>query len=381
MKTDEAPRPAESVAVEVGSPMVFGPRTSAWEGHGVRRTWAGPSAGADLADEILAGLAEHGDGPGAIALGALSFRPDAPALFVQPELVARRPVTVPVTGAPSRTLTRSDVLGAAGYEERVRAVLARMALEPDLHKVVLGRWLELAADPPWTSTDIVEGLAANAGLARLFAVPDPTRADRMLVGASPELLVSRRGRSVRSLPLAGSVARSEDPDTDAARGRELLESAKDLVEHRYVVTAIDAALRPLCSELVVSSPDLIRTDTMWHLATRVSGWLDPSRGAPPSALHLAQLLHPTPAVCGTPEARARQLIDELEEDRGAMTGAVGWTDAGGDGTFAVTIRAGLLDQGRLSLFAGAGIIRGSDPVREGLETEAKLQTMLRGVGQ
>jgi isochorismate synthase len=99
-----------------------------------------------------------------------------------------------------------------------------------------------------------------------------------------------------------------------------------------------------------------------------------------SALHLAQLLQPTPAVGGVPRSAALDVIAQLESDRGPLTGAVGWVDGSGDGEFAVTIRAGVLDGERLRLYAGAGIVAGSDPESELRETGAKLATMLKAVG-
>ena len=101
----------------------------------------------------------------------------------------------------------------------------------------------------------------------------------------------------------------------------------------------------------------------------------------PSALRLAQLLHPTPAVGGVPTAAASEVIADLEGDlRDWFAGCVGWVDAEGNGEFAITIRAAVIDGPRLRLFAGAGIVAGSDPALEVRETGAKLATMARVTG-
>ena len=135
---------------------------------------------------------------------------------------------------------------------------------------------------------------------------DEKENSKTLIGASPELLVSRNGMQVISNPLAGSRPRSEDPVEDKRRAEELLSSPKDLHEHAVVVEAVAAALRPYCHTLhVPEKPSVIHSEAMWHLSTEVKGELkDPNT----SSLQLAIALHPTPAVCGTPMEKAREAI-------------------------------------------------------------------------
>ncbi|GAA3441680.1 isochorismate synthase [Planomonospora venezuelensis] len=259
------------------------------------------------------------------------------------------------------------------YAKAVRLALERMDAGL-LEKVVLARTLELTSDRPIDLLDLIRPLV---GRDRSFAAPLP--GGRTLIGASPELLVSRRGRSVVSNPLAGSAARSTDPAEDRRRATALTSSAKDLYEHRLVVESVADALAPYCAELdVPAAPELTATGTMWHLSTHVTGVL---RDPDTSVLTLAAALHPTPAVCGTPRAEARRVIGELEPfDRGFYTGMVGWADAAGDGEWAVTIRCAEVAERVLRLYAGAGIVTGSDPERELAETTAKFRTMLHALG-
>jgi isochorismate synthase len=189
------------------------------------------------------------------------------------------------------------------------------------------------------------------------------------VGASPELLVARDGTTISSKPLAGTAARAADPD-----GARLLASAKDHAEHAFVADAVRATLEPHCGTLDVGAPHLLGTSTVWHLATDVRGTVRPDG---PTALELAALLHPTPAVCGTPRAQARAAIAELEPfDRGLYTGTVGWVDANGDGQWAVALRCAEVEGARARLFAGAGIVAASDPDEELAETDAKMLGLL-----
>ena len=226
----------------------------------------------------------------------------------------------------------------------------------------------------------MRALAARNAAAYVFAADlSAGRGERTLFGASPELLVSRTDRNVVSHPLAGSFPRSNDPAEDQRRAEALQGSAKDRHEHALVVEAIADVLTDYCSELAVPPvPELVPTGTMWHLGTRITGRLaDPGI----TALDLAVALHPTPAVCGVPPDRARAAIAELEGfQRGFYAGAVGWCDAAGDGTWVVAIRCAELSAQGLRLYAGAGIVAGSDPDAELAETEAKFGTMLVVLG-
>ncbi|WP_449065226.1 isochorismate synthase [Planomonospora algeriensis] len=311
-----------------------------------------------------------------VAAGTIGF--DGAAHLIVPAAATWSGPLEPVAATPRGGWRVRPVPAPEDYRKAVRRaveIFEDAAGDPDgLRKVVLARTLELDGDGP---VDLRELLRPLAGRDLSFAAPLP--GGRTLIGASPELLVSRRGRSVLSNPLAGSAARSADPAEDRRRAEALTASAKDLYEHRLVVEAVADALQPYCAQLEVPyTPELTSTETMWHLSTRVTGVLrDP--GTP--SLALAAALHPTPAVCGTPRAEARRVIGELEPfDRGAYTGLVGWTDAAGDGEWAVTIRCAEVAERTLRLFAGAGIVPGSDPERELAETSAKFRTMLLALG-
>lgn len=244
-----------------------------------------------------------------------------------------------------------------------------------LKKVVLSRSLTL--DARLDLAALLRRLAGRNLLGYTFAIDlaDAPGQRRTLIGASPELLLARYGRQVVSHPLAGSIPRSADAAEDQRRAEGLLRSGKDRHEHALVVDAVAAALRPFCRQLQVpTAPTLLATPTMWHLGTEVRGELaDPAT----TALTLALALHPTPAVCGHPTAGARDFIAEVEGfDRRFFAGLVGWCDAAGDGEWAVTLRCAEVGEHSATLYAGAGIVAGSEPALELLETSAKLRTML-----
>ncbi|CAN5570245.1 isochorismate synthase [soil metagenome] len=361
-------------AAAPGGPLVFTGSTP-FIATATRMTVASEAVDADWADDVVRLLR-----PRERALLSLAFDVDGPAVahLVTPTPVhddppPRRtpePVRHHVTAVPTE----------ARYADQVRLALGRIAAG-DLHKVVLGRCLDVVSSPPMTPDDVVSRLLASRPGRFVFGLPvSAHRHGAWLVGASPELLVRRTGHLVANTPLAGSIPRSPDPTEDRRRAAALQESTKDRAEHAYVVQAILASLRTVCTDVEAApEPHLTSTDTLWHLATPIRGRLrDPGRT---SALHLARLLHPTPAVGGVPTPAALGAIAELEGDlRGPLAGAVGWVDADGDGELAVAIRAGVLMGERLRLFAGAGIVAGSDPDSEVRENGAKLATMARAVG-
>ncbi|MFT4263876.1 MAG: chorismate-binding protein, partial [Nocardioides sp.] len=217
--------------------------------------------------------------------------------------VARREVTGPVARNPTQVgLGRRHVVveepSAETYADRVGAALTRIDAG-ELDKVVLGRGLRVVSTPPLDAADVLDRLLETRPGRYVFAVP---LADGILLGGSPELLVRRAGLRVTSLPLAGSVPRVADTDEDTAHAEALRGSVKDLAEHRYVVDQILDALAPVTATLSAPDrPELLATDTLWHLATPIEATLAPRGGrALPTALDLARLLHPTPAVAGVP---------------------------------------------------------------------------------
>jgi len=238
-------------------------------------------------------------------------------------------------------------------------------------KLVLARTCRLEGDAPF---------ACGAALARLRqAYPTCTAfwlggAAGDFLGATPEPLVQVDGRSVSTAAIAGSIARGAGTSTDEARAQALLASDKDRREHRIVVDAIVAALQPLCTALTVApAPEVLRLPNVQHLRTPIAGRL----AARTHILDLVARLHPTPAVAGHPRAAALAALPLHEGlERGWYAGPVGWFDAAGDGRFDVALRSALVRQRHAVLFAGAGIVAGSDPAAELAETRLKLQPLL-----
>ncbi|MFH1329355.1 MAG: isochorismate synthase [Actinomycetota bacterium] len=193
-----------------------------------------------------------------------------------------------------------------------------------------------------------------------------------LVGASPELLVARSGEAFTCRPLAGSAPRGVDPEADRLLGEALLAGPKERAEHAFVVEAITSALFPHAAALEVpAGPVLDRLAGVQHLATPIAGRTG-SR-----LLALVEALHPTPAVGGVPREAALDRIAAVEGvDRGWYSGGVGWADAAGDGEVALALRGALLRGDEATLYAGAGIVAGSDPAAEAAETDLKLGAML-----
>lgn len=326
-------------------------------------------------------------GPEAALAGALPFDRAADDCLWQAERVVRAPVradAAPPPAAPAGPWHLAPAPDAAGYAGAVRRALDLMAGEagtPDaLEKIVLSRSLLATGARDIDLSALFRRLSADPA-ATTFLVPLPERGGRprAMAGATPELLLAKSGARICSHPLAGSARRRADLAEDAAVAAALAASGKDRREHAIVVEFILDTLAPLCRRLFrPEGTALASTSSMWHLGTRIMGEVkDPDL----PAAALAALLHPTPAVCGLPRAKAARHIGALEGyDRDFYAGAVGWCDGRGDGAWYVTIRCAEISGPTARLYAGAGIVPGSDPWAEAEETAAKLSALLTALG-
>jgi isochorismate synthase len=239
-----------------------------------------------------------------------------------------------------------------------------------LEKVGLARSISVRTDIPARPFDLVSELRNGYPYSFAFGWQE---GDSVFVGASPELLVATQGLELRANPLAGSAARGTDDQEDIRLGHALAASRKDGREHRFVVEDMRARLEPLTDELTVPDPVLRKFPTVQHLSTEITGRLS----RPQSVIELADVLHPTPAVGGTPRDESLLFLDKIEEiDRGWYAGGIGWRDGSGDGEIAIALRCGLLRGSTAYLYAGAGIVADSDPVAELFETRLKFRPML-----
>lgn len=351
-----------------------------WTGTGPDRFaeadewWQSFVDGARVHDEI----GEPGTGP--VAFASFTFSDDSPGsvLIVPRVVVGRRGGRAWITefahGAgpsavhavtpvrPSGTLRYSDgLLPVARYRAAVAEAVRRMQAG-ELDKAALAHDLIVAAEAPLDPRYLLGGLARRYPTCWSFAVEG-------LVGATPELLVRRTGDVVESRVLAGTMW-ATDPSDHGVPDR-LMGSGKDRREHTLAVDSLATALEPLCASLDVPGvPDVLALHNVSHLASDVRGRLDPV--APASLLALAEAVHPTAAVGGTPRKVAVDLITELEQmDRGRYAGPVGWMDARGDGELGIALRCAQLDGRVARLFAGCGIVADSDPDTEVREAAAK----------
>ncbi|HUY96203.1 MAG TPA: isochorismate synthase [Verrucomicrobiae bacterium] len=280
------------------------------------------------------------------------------------------------SGLPAR-IRATPPSGSRERWETAVGLAAAALRQGRAEKVVLARAVTARADRPLSLARVVGALRAAYPGAHTFALggADGT----CLVGSSPELLISRHGDRVVSRPLAGSTGRDPSPARDRALARALRADPKERAEHRAVVEDIRERLLPVVRRIAVADqPTVLRLPTIQHLATTIRARL--AGPHPPSALELAALLHPTPAVGGRPREAALGLLAEIEDlERGWYTGAIGWVDGRGDGELAIALRCGLLVEDGALCFAGCGIMPGSDPAREWAETELKLQPVLRAL--
>lgn len=344
--------------------------------------------------EALAAIEAIGEDPLApppVALASFPFRPDAAARALIPSLAVRRLADgtrwatrvaprdasfarkLPAPEAPSAPPVRYEVEVLVDRAAHTAAVAAAVAAirGGELRKVVLVRAVDLRADRPFDTTAALRRLRGTFPSCLRYRIDG-------FVGASPELLVSRRGDVVAAQPLAGTVPRVGDPVADAQLAARLLASPKDRLEHRITIDRLHDALLPFCSYLdSEAEPQVMAIANVQHLASRVAGRLSHPL---PSVTELVAAIHPTPAVGGDPTEAALRFIAQLEKvDRGAYGGPVGWVDASGNGAFAVGVRSAIVAGDHARLFAGGGIVAESDPDAEYSETQPKLTTMLNAL--
>jgi menaquinone-specific isochorismate synthase len=270
--------------------------------------------------------------------------------------------------APVDVRLSSGALSVEEWKAAVGRAVGRIN-DGELDKVVLARDLQARSAEPIDVRWLLETLAERYQRTWTFSVGG-------LVGATPELLVRRDQGLVLSRVLAGTIRRSGDDVRDLALAASLARSSKDLEEHEYAVRSVAQALAPHCSSMnVPETPFVLHLSNVMHLATDVAGVTADHA----TSLALAASLHPTAAVGGTPARVAVPLIADLEGmDRGRYAGPVGWMDASGDGEWGIALRCGRFDEedpGAVRLFAGCGIVAGSDPDAEAAEAEAKFLPM------
>jgi menaquinone-specific isochorismate synthase len=348
------------------------------------RWWRDLLSAAVVRDEV--GL----PGCGPVVFGSFAFdERSGPSVMVLPEVVVGHRnghwwvTTVGVRGALPPAVSLKEVQtfrrppplafadgarSGAEWELVVKEAVSRIS-GGDLEKVVLARDLVVESPAPVDPRWPLARLAENYPRCWTFCVDG-------LLGATPELLVRLERGLVTSRVLAGTIRRTGDDAHDLALAASLARSSKDLEEHEYAVRSVAGALRAFCSSMnVPETPFVLHLANVMHLATDVTGVADGHS----SSLELTAALHPTAAVCGTPTGAAAALIAEIEGmDRGRYAGPVGWMDASGDGEWGIALRCAHIDPddpARLRLFAGCGIVAGSDPGAELAECVAKLLPM------
>ncbi len=315
-----------------------------------------PGTGPDRYEKALVALRESGM---PVGYASFTFDPDLEGSVL---LVPERIVEVDTDSLTSLAGPMPDgrlvADGSDRWMEGMRMALGHLEAGI-LAKVVLSRQVNASFEEAVPVRDVVKRLHLDQPTCYTFAVAG-------LVGASPELLVSLRHGFVRSLALAGTAIQAED-----------LTSPKIEREHRYTASSVESALNDHVSELEVNRPGVVSFGEIKHLASRFEG----RALAGTSVLSVLASLHPTAAVAGTPTGPAMELIRQVEPSgRGRYAGPVGWFNTEGEGEFAIALRCGLIDGPLVTLYAGGGIVVGSDPESEFEETELKLRPMRRALG-
>ena len=281
----------------------------------------------------------------------------------QPQL----PESAEKVSKPSFTWNE-DGFASEHWITRVAQAVAKIH-SGEIEKVVMARDLTATATSAIDERAALQKLSALYPSTWIFSVAG-------LIGATPELLLRLKRGMVTSRVLAGTISKSGDDARDLALAGSLARSSKDLEEHEYAVRSVADALEPFCSSTnIPETPFVLHLANVMHLATDVTGALIESKSNI-DVFTLLNQLHPSAAVCGTPTDKAAKVISEIEGmSRGRYAGPVGWIDARGDGELGIALRCGQITDNSIRLFAGCGIVAGSDPEKELAESEAKFSAM------
>ena len=338
------------------------------------------------------------DGPsgtGIVAMGSLPFNRDATSRLDVPRYVITQSAQGTwITGADDGEWRHfvDDEAPAVQDPQMTRSLTYRPSPEEYAHhvanavellrrkeidKVVLARAIVGTVDHAIDCGAVAQRLRVREPSCTIYSLP--TTDGRRYVGASPELLVRRRGDEVTCHPLAGTIAIPSDVDPEDYHAW-LLGSAKNLHEHGVLVDDVVSTLGRYYEDITAdATPSIVTLRTVAHLGTWIRGRHAAAPDAP-DALALLELLHPTAAVGGLPRVAAYELLQRLEPfDRGHYAGPVGWIDESGDGEFWIGIRGVLVRGADFEAWAGAGIVSESDPIAEREETRDKLASVLSSV--
>jgi len=327
----------------------------------------------------------HGNGTGPVLFASFSFSSDEESVLIIPQVIVGKKrdkswITW-VGSSPQPDLNvrapelihnsitwDSDEHADDAWKSRVSTAVDRIQ-SGKLDKVVLARDFTGHSEQDIEPRTILKKLAAEYPSTWNFAVAG-------LVGATPELLLRLSRKMVTSRVLAGTISKTGDDERDLALAASLARSSKDLEEHLYAVQSVADALEPFCTSTnVPDAPYVLHLANVMHLATDVTGAIA-EKLAHVDAFTILEQLHPSAAVCGTPREQAGQLITEIESmSRGRYAGPVGWIDAAGDGELGIALRCGQIDGDSIRIFAGCGIVAGSDSDKELAESVAKLVPM------
>ncbi|MHA7261855.1 isochorismate synthase [Arthrobacter sp. TMN-37] len=268
-------------------------------------------------------------------------------------------------------LTEGQYLEAvAGGVERIQA--------GELSKLVLARDVVAELGSPVATAQVLRELAVRYEDCWTYSVDG-------LIGSTPEMLIKVEDSTAQARVLAGTLDRAGAPADDPGYAERVLAgSAKQLHEHSIAIDSLTRQLEPFTSSMTShSEPFVLQLPNVWHLASDVSARLSrDGDGAVPTSLALVEALHPTAAVCGTPTTVAGALIRELEHlERGPYAGPVGWIDAEGNGEWGIALRGAVIESAtRVRLYAGCGIVEGSQPQAELAETWSKFRPMIEALG-
>lgn len=293
--------------------------------------------------------------------------------ILQIENVAKCLINLPFSYADFQQIKKNNLQQQKQFKKAVMAALEDIQSK-QITKIVLSHYLDVTSPFPLIPCSSLNYLREKYRGCYIFSVGN--KQGTSFIGATPERLFSLRKKQLVSDALAGSAPRGKSVIADQKIAKTLLESEKEKREHQAVSNYIIKQLEQLGLTPTSSPRKLLKLSNIQHLWTVIQAEMSSAI----NPLEIVAQLHPTPAVAGVPSAIACEKIQQYETfDRALYAAPIGWLDTQGNAEFMVGIRSAMINKNQARLYAGAGIVAGSNPEKELAEVKLKLQTMLKAL--
>jgi len=268
------------------------------------------------------------------------------------------------------SLEEIETFAFSHWEKSIALIISEIK-KNKFKKVVLSRMKTFKIASRVSLANMLKMLSINYPSTTTFAF---RRNSSTFFGATPELFLRLENRSLTTDALAGSIKRGENETEDNDLSDYLLSNSKERNEQQFVVDFVINKLSAFTNSVEYNKiPKIKKLANIQHLHTEIKATIRDSF----SLFDILEVLYPTPAICGLPVEKAKEMISQSEDyQRGLYSGIIGWMSINSNSELFIGIRSALIKKNLLFIFAGCGIVEGSDALQEFMETEMKFNPIL-----